>query len=133
MKILLGITVLLCAQDPKTVVSQKEIDTAIMKGLEYLKTAPSYGGWLKTNCDESREHKRPKNAILIKQTRTVGDKGDNSNSQYASLGLRACFDANVRAPEEVLQKARTWWVDCQGPDEGGAKIDKKAVTTGNGE
>src|SRR5262249_55177834 len=60
---------------------------------------------------EAREHKRPKNAIFVKQTRTVGDKGDNSNSQYAALGLRACFDANVRIPDEVIMRARKWWED----------------------
>src|SRR5437762_6489456 len=55
MKLLLGLSVLFFSQDPAKVppaVSQKEIDTAILKGCEYLKTAPSYGGWLKTNCDE---------------------------------------------------------------------------------
>src|SRR5438128_3197511 len=33
-------------------VSQKEIDAAIRKGSEYLKTAPSLGGHLNSNCDE---------------------------------------------------------------------------------
>jgi hypothetical protein len=239
-KLLLGISLFLCAQDQKAVVSQKEIDTAILKGSAYLLTpAPSPGGHLKGDCDDlilltlihagvseksykdmlqrcvdrklehtykvallamcleeldatkyqgkiaqcaqflvdcqasngqwsygspspavatipfddkavssddkkkkkevrefggdSREHKKPKNAILIKQTRTVGDKGDNSNSQYAALGLRACFDANVRVPDEVLMRARKWWETSQGADESGAKIDKKAVTTGPGD
>jgi hypothetical protein len=244
MKLLLGLAVLFtAAQDPAKVppaVSQKEIDSAILKGAEFLKTAPSPGGHLKTNCDElilltlihagisekgydkflqncldrplehtykvallamcleeldatkhqlkiaqcaqflvdnqasngqwsygrptdavkgmvptaeaapvasgvdkskkgstvrefgdSREHKRPKTSIAVKQTRTVGDKGDNSNSQYAALGLRACFDANIKLPEEVLQKARTWWVDSQGADESGAAkaVGKNAVSS----
>jgi hypothetical protein len=240
MKLLLGLSVFLFVQDPTKVppaVSQKEIDSAILKGAEFLKTAPSPGGHLKTNCDElilltlihagvsekgyekllqncldrplehtykvalfamcleeldatryqgkiaqcaqflvdnqatngqwsygrptdavkdistaeppkavasgdkkkgtvrefgdSREHKRPKTAIAVKQTRNGGDKGDNSNSQYAALGLRACFDANIKLPEEVLQKARTWWVESQGPDESGAAkaVGKNAVSS----
>ena len=32
--------------------SQKDIDEAVKKGLEYLKTAPSPGGHLKGHCDE---------------------------------------------------------------------------------
>src|SRR6516162_7319291 len=41
---------------------------------------------------------KPKNPIVITQQRQSGASGDNSNSQYASLGLRACFDANVQIP-----------------------------------
>ena len=235
MQLLLGITLLLSAQNAKTNVSQKEIDTAILKGSAYLKDAPSPGGHLKTNCDElilltlvhagasektyqkfldsvlaaqlehtykvallamcleeidaskhqakiaqcaqflvdnqaangqwsygrptdavkliedksvasgdspkkkkpevrefgaEREHKKPKTSYMVKQTRTVGEGGDNSNSQYAALGLRACFDSNIKLPEEVLQKARTWWVESQWPDESGSKLDKKAVASG---
>jgi len=238
MKLLTALGVLFLSQAPPQAASQKEIDAAILKGSEYLKTAPSPGGHLKTNCDElilltlihagvsekgyekllsncterpleftykvallamcleeldatkyqgkiaqcaqflvdnqasngqwsygrptdavkdiptaeppkavasgdkkkggtfkdfsdSREHKRPKTSITVKQTRTVGDKGDNSNSQYAALGLRACFDANIKLPEEVLQKARTWWVESQGPDESGAAkaVGKNAVSS----
>src|SRR5262245_41579585 len=183
------------AQDPNAV-SQREIDQAIRKGAEYLKTAPSTGGWLHANCDElilltmihagipetnpkfdeylrhcvqaplektykvaclamaleeldaeryqmkiaqcaaflvdnqatngqwsygapvdvknypyvekekkvetgvkpggardfggARERgKKPSRQIVVPQTKHTGDKGDNSNSQYASLGLRA--------------------------------------------
>jgi hypothetical protein len=235
MKALLGILFLFLVQDPKATVSQKEIDAAILKGAEYLKTAPSPGGHLKTNCDElilltlihagvnektydkflqnsidhplehtykvallamcleeldaskyqskiaqcaqflvdnqaangqwsygkpteavkniptpepskapvasgpkktvrefgeSREHKRPKTSITVTQTRTQGESGDNSNSQYAALGLRACFDANIKLPEAVLAKARTWWIDSQFPDESGSKLAKNAVASG---
>ena len=41
----------LWAQDPNAV-SQREIDQAIRKGTENLKSAPSTGGWLHANCDE---------------------------------------------------------------------------------
>ncbi len=223
------------AQDPNAV-SQREIDQAIRKGAEYLKTAPSTGGWLHANCDELilltmihagvpdknpkfeeylnhclqaplektykvaclamaleeldaeryqskiaqcaaflvdnqakngqwsygtpidlkaypyvevpkkvesvakgardfgvsvREHKKPSKQIIIPQGKTTGEAGDNSNSQYAALGLRACHDANVKVPMEVLALARKWWVESQWPDEGdGAKAGKNSVNSG---
>ncbi len=39
--------------------------------------------------------------------------GDNSNSQYAALGLRACHDAGIIIPREVISQARAWWVESQ--------------------
>ena len=224
------------AQDPNAV-TQREIDQAIRKGAEYLKTAPSTGDFLHANCDELilltmihagvpennpkydeylrhclqaplektykvaclamaleeldadryqtkiaqcaqflvdnqakngqwsygapvdlknlpyvevarkvesgvrpgardfgtniREHKKPSKAIAVTQTKTTGDKGDNSNSQYAALGLRACHDANIKLPLECLALARKWWVEAQCPDEGdGAKAGKNSVNSG---
>ena len=232
--LLLGATAL--AQDPGAV-SQREIDQAIRKGSEYLKTAPSTGGWLHPNCDElilltmivagvpetnpkfdeylrhclqaplektykvallamsleeldpstyqmkiaqcaaflldnqasngqwsygapvdvknypfvekekkvasvakpdaardfssAKERKKPTRQIIVPQTKTQGDKGDNSNSQYAALGLRACFDANIKLPQDALHLARKWWVDSQFPDESeGAKAGKNSVNSG---
>lgn len=78
-----------------------------------------------------REHRKPKTSISVRQTRTVGESGDNSNSQYAALGLRACFDANIRLPEEVLQKARAGWASSQWADESGAgDVGKNSVSSG---
>jgi hypothetical protein len=44
--------------------------------------------------------------------------GDNSNSQYAAIGLRACIDAGIVIPHETLKRAREWWVKCQNKDGG---------------
>ena len=226
------------AQDPNAV-SQRDIDQAIRKGSENLKTAPSTGGWLHANCDElilltlivagvpetnpkfdellrhslqaplektykvallamsleeldaekyqmkiaqcaaflvdnqatngqwsygapvdvknypyvekekkvetgarpggardfggGRERKKPSKQILVPQTKHTGDKGDNSNSQYAALGLRACFDANIKLPMECLALARKWWVDAQFPDEGGSAAAGKGAVSSGGE
>ena len=224
------------AQDPNAV-SQRDIDQAIRKGTENLKSAPSTGSWLHANCDElilltlivagvqetnprfkellshclqaplektykvallamsleeldaeqyqmkiaqcaaflvdnqakngqwsygapvdlknypyverekavasgakpggardftgAKERKKPSKSIAVPQTKTTGEKGDNSNSQYAALGLRACFDANIKLPAECLHLARKWWVEAQFPDEGeGAKAGKNAVSSG---
>jgi hypothetical protein len=78
-----------------------------------------------------REHKKPSKSILVPQTKHEGESGDNSNSQYAALGLRACFDANIKLPAEALHLARKWWVESQWPDESdGAKAGKNAVNSG---
>ena len=80
-----------------------------------------------------REHKRPVRAIPVKASRApINDVGDNSNSQYAALGLRACFDSNIKLPEEILTLGHRWWVDSQFPDENHAKAGKDAVSTGSG-
>lgn len=39
--------------------------------------------------------------------------GDNSSAQYAALGLRACHDAGIELPREVLERAAKWWRDSQ--------------------
>jgi hypothetical protein len=69
--------------------------------------------------------------IPVRKTREGIAGGDNSNSQYAALGLRACFDANIKLPMECLSLARKWWVEAQFPDEGGsAAAGKNAVSSG---
>jgi hypothetical protein len=42
--------------------------------------------------------------------------GDNSNSQYALLGLRACHDAGILLPPEVIRQSQKWWRDSQNDD-----------------
>jgi hypothetical protein len=60
---------------------------------------------------------RPKPKVLrklaVKKMREGPASGDNSNSQYAALGLRACHDAGIVIPVEVVAKAKEWWVSCQ--------------------
>ena len=42
-----------------------------------------------------------------------GKDGDNSNTQYAALGIRACFDAGIVFPKEVLILAQKWFHKSQ--------------------
>ena len=66
--------------------------------------------------------------IPIKAQRDGGGEGDNSNSQYAALGLRACFDAGITFEESAILRAMKWWIDSQhAPEDGG---DKNAVASG---
>jgi hypothetical protein len=67
--------------------------------------------------------------IAIRKMKEGPAKGDNSNSQYAALGLRACADAGVTVPKEVLELARKWWQTSQHPEDG---KDKGAVASGEG-
>ncbi len=50
--------------------------------------------------------------IHVKKRRN-GKPNDNSNSQYAALGLRACHDAGIVIPEAVARKAIDWWHKSQ--------------------
>jgi len=57
--------------------------------------------------------------------------GDNSNTQYAALGLRACHDAGVALPAEVVDRAIAWWREAQeAPEEAGKGAPN--VATGGG-
>jgi hypothetical protein len=56
--------------------------------------------------------------IAVKQNRVMDRGTDNSNSQYAMLGLRACHDAGILLPKEVVQKAQRWWRQAQAGDGG---------------
>jgi hypothetical protein len=56
--------------------------------------------------------------IPVKQNRVMDRGTDNSNSQYAMLGLRACHDAGIVLPKEVVQRAAKWWSDAQCGDGG---------------
>ncbi len=47
-----------------------------------------------------------------------GNPNDNSNSQYAALGMRACHDAGIIFQPAVIDKAIEWWRSTQKTDKG---------------
>jgi len=48
--------------------------------------------------------------VAVKKQRDGGrGQGDNSNSQYALLGLRACHDAGIVLPRDVVQRSADGW------------------------
>jgi hypothetical protein len=55
--------------------------------------------------------------FAVRKRRDGPPVGDNSNASYAALGLRACHDAGIVIPDEVIERARAWWVKSQFPDE----------------
>jgi hypothetical protein len=54
--------------------------------------------------------------VAVKQTKQGPETGDNSNTQYAALGLRACFDSGIEIPEHVVVLAVKWLRESQFPD-----------------
>ena len=61
--------------------------------------------------------------IKVQARRTGPEKGDNSNSQYAALGLRACHDAGIVLPREATERAIAWWRSSQKADSA-AKVER---------
>ncbi len=56
-------------------------------------------------------------AVPRRRPYAAGD-GDNSNTQYAILGLRAGEDASVRAPDATWKMALAWFAKGQDPEGG---------------
>jgi hypothetical protein len=54
--------------------------------------------------------------IGVMQRARVSKVGDNSNAQYAALGLRACAEADLILDPRCLQDAMRWWEGDQNPD-----------------
>jgi hypothetical protein len=69
--------------------------------------------------------------IAIRKMKEGPGEGDNSNSQYAALGLRSCHDAGIVLPAEVVRRARQWWRDSI-HSEAEPKKGKPSVATGPG-
>jgi len=53
--------------------------------------------------------------IQLNKSKDGGEalRSDNSNSQYGALGIRACHDAGVMFPKDVIEKCHKYWVTCQ--------------------
>jgi hypothetical protein len=69
---------------------------------------------------ERSERKKPKvvRKVAVKKMKEGPATGDSSNSQYAALGLRACQDAGVLIPRDVIELARKAWRDSTHGNEG---------------
>jgi hypothetical protein len=69
-------------------------------------------------ASKGKERQKPPvvRKIPVTKQRDGAAGGDNSNSQYAALGLRACHDAGILLPRPVVELAKKWWVDTQLPD-----------------
>ncbi|MBI2931849.1 MAG: terpene cyclase/mutase family protein [Planctomycetes bacterium] len=72
----------------------------------------------KIDLSGRRDKPKVRRFLPIRQQRVAPSGGDNSNCQYAALGLRACHEAGVVLPRDVLQKAKRWWEQAQNQDGG---------------
>jgi len=81
-----------------------------------------------TSSDPIVDRKKPKvqRKIGIKARRKGPRTGDNSNSQYAALGIRACADAGIVFDRDLLQRALKSWSDSQQKDGGWAYAGRRA-------
>src|SRR5438876_6064766 len=66
--------------------------------------------------------------VTIKKTADGPEAGDNSNSQYAALALRACHDAGIAIPDATIAAAVKGWKESMfnEADRGKPKDEKKA-------
>ena len=81
---------------------------------------------------EKKEKPKVVRKLAVKRQRDGGGSGDNSNTQYAALGLRACYDAGILIPEETITLAVKWLNESAHAIENG-KAGANAVGTGPGE
>lgn len=57
---------------------------------------------------------RPAVTVRLKVTKDKdGEPGDNSNTYFAALGLRACHDSGIQLPPKVVDLAMKWIRDSQ--------------------
>ncbi len=109
-------------------IAPKDLPTGVSSDDKPEKPKPVSG----TRDFGATEKVKPKvvRKIPIKKQREGGASGDNSNTQYASLGLRACFDAGIILPEESIQLAVRWLIESMHAAEGDDKAGKGAVVSG---
>ena len=82
---------------------------------------------------DAKEKPKVLNKIkLSKKKDGPAERSDNSNAQYAALGMRACFDAGIVFPKDVVEKCRQYWVANQHPGEKGDAKGKPSVASGVG-
>lgn len=68
--------------------------------------------------------------IMELRKRGWGFGTDNSNTQYATLGLRACMDSGIAIPKDVAKLAVQWWEKNQNADGGWGYGGGKGSSTG---
>ncbi len=77
---------------------------------------------------------KPKVTNTIKLTKKKeggSQRSDNSNAQYAALGMRACHDAGIVFPKEWIEKCRQYWLNNQHPADKGDAQGRPAVASGS--
>ncbi|MFN3486384.1 MAG: hypothetical protein ACK44W_13015 [Planctomycetota bacterium] len=71
------------------------------------------GGVVDFGGPGSRIKPEVKRRVRVEKKKDGPDSGDNSNTQYAALGMRACHDAGIIIPESVTARAIQWWRSSQ--------------------
>ncbi len=87
-----------------------------------VKKGTATGGVRTDPAQDPGPRPKPKvvNRIVVRRQREGGEStGDNSNSQYAALGLRACHEAGIAFPMETVDLAMKCWRACRSEDAAG--------------
>jgi hypothetical protein len=76
--------------------------------------APNPKAVAPAGVDSTGKKKKPPvtRKLVVKKTRDgigVREHVNNSSGMYAALGLRACHDAGIVLPREVLERGVKWW------------------------
>jgi hypothetical protein len=75
-----------------------------------------------------KQKPRVENTIkLSKKKEGPEARSDSSNCQYAALGFRACHDAGIVFPKEILERCRKYW---EGSQHAGDKARDNSVASG---
>jgi hypothetical protein len=98
------------------------------------KDVASGGGSAKpVDVGEMKEKPKVLNKIkLTKKKDGPAERSDNSNAQYGALGMRACFDAGIVFPKEIIERCKQYWVANQHPGEKGEAKGRPSVASGSG-
>jgi len=91
--------------------------TDSVKGVPSVGSRPAVATASRLDAEGHRIKPRVVKRMGVRKSRDGPAEGDNSNSQYAALGLRACHDAGISLPEDTLLRAVKWWRESQHPDE----------------
>jgi len=72
--------------------------------------------------------------ILLKKSKDGPEalRSDNSNSQYGALGIRACHDAGVVFPKDVIEKCHRYWLNNQRTPQNADPKAKNVASGGKG-
>ena len=82
----------------------------------------AYGKVIENKPDltpKKQDPKKPGSTEVVIEIKRLGKgpaTGDNSNAQYAALGLRACAASGLGLPRDTLQLALDWWERAQRGD-----------------
>jgi hypothetical protein len=84
-----------------------------------------------SDTGEIKEKPQVRNKVkLTKKKEGPAQRSDNSNCQYAALGMRACHDAGIVFPKSEIERCRQYWIATQHPGEKGAAKDRPAIASG---
>ncbi len=106
----------------------EDIETPDKKAVEKQENQPKQDEKSNKESDNKQDDKKDKNQntgyedklnpIILKKRYKGPPSGDNSNSQYAALGLKACYEAGIIIPWDVILRAQKWWASTMNPDGG---------------